>query len=291
MKESGKWGTMQIVQSIVGIFGLLALTFVISENRRAVSFRQAVIGLGLTVVLAALFLKIPQLKFAFAAIGDAVNSIAAASRAGTSFVFGYLGGGPLPFELKTPGNEFILALQAMPVVLVMSVLTTLMFYWGILPPIVRAFAIALERTLRVGGAVGLSTAANIFLGMVEAPLFIRPYLAGLTRSELFIVMTGGMAGIAGTVLVLYATILAAAVPDAAAHFVIASVLGAPAAILISLIMIPEGKEKQPAEARVELEPVASSTMDAIVKGTAAGLELLLNICAMLIVLVALVHLA
>jgi len=281
---------MQTVQSIAGIFGLLALTFAISENRRAVSLRQAAVGLGLTVVLAVLFIKIPQLKLAFSAIGDAVNAIAAASRAGTGFVFGYLGGGPLPFELKTPGNEFVLALQALPVVLVMSVLTTLMFHWGILPPIVRAFGIALERILGVGGAVGLSTAANIFLGMVEAPLCIKPYLARLTRSELFVVMTGGMAGIAGTVLVLYATVLGAAIPDAAGHLVVASVLGAPAAILISLIMVPE----QPGNAASDigkLAPVATSTMDAIVRGTTAGLELLLNICAMLIVLIALVYLA
>src|SRR5215472_2209415 len=282
-------GTMQTVQSIVGIFGLLALTFAISENHRAVSFRQAAIGLGLTVVLAALFLKIPQLKFAFSAMGDAVNAVATASRAGTSFVFGYLGGGPLPFELKAPGNDFVLALQALPVVLVMSVLTTLMFHWGILPPVVRAFGIALERALGVGGAVGLSTAANIFLGMVEAPLCIKPYLARLSRSELFVVMTGGMAGIAGTVLVLYATVLGATIPDAAGHLVVASVLGAPAAILISLIMVPE----QPGSVASDvgkLASVATSTMDAIVRGTTAGLELLLNICAMLIVLVALVHL-
>jgi CNT family concentrative nucleoside transporter len=174
---------------------------------------------------------------------------------------------------------------------VMSVLTTLLFYWRILPPIVRGFSWALARTLKVSGPVGLSTAANIFLGMVEAPLFIRPYLAGLTRSELFIVMTGGMAGIAGTVLVLYATLIGPLIPDASAHFVIASVLGAPAAILISLIMVPE-QAKPPTEATpVALEKAASSTMDAIVRGTAAGLELLLSICAMLIVLVALVHLA
>jgi CNT family concentrative nucleoside transporter len=126
----------------------------------------------------------------------------------------------------------------------MSVLTTLLFYWRVLPPIVRGMAWLLERTLGVGGAVGLSTAANIFLGMVEAPLFIRPYLAQLTRSELFLVMTGGMAGIAGTVLVLYATFLAPLIPDAAAHFVIASVLGAPAAILVSLIMVPETSDKR-----------------------------------------------
>jgi CNT family concentrative nucleoside transporter len=126
--------------------------------------------------------------------------------------------------------------------------------------------------------------------MVEAPLFIRPYLARLTRSELFIVMTGGMAGIAGTVLVLYATLIGPLVPDASAHFVIASVLGAPAAILVSLIMVPEQDERPADEPPAELEKVAASSMDAIVRGTTAGLELLLSICAMLIVLVALVHL-
>jgi concentrative nucleoside transporter, CNT family len=281
---------LETLQSVFGIFGLLALTYAISEDRRAVLFRQSAIALGLTVLLAALFLKIPQLKGAFAAIGDAVDAVATATRAGTTFVFGYLGGGPLPFELKTPGNEFLFAFQALPVVLVMSVLTTLMFYWGILPPIVRGFAFALNRTLGVGGAVGLSTAANIFLGMVEAPLCIKPYLNRLTRSELFVVMTGGMAGIAGTVLVLYATVLGSAVPDAAGHLVVASVLGAPAAILISLIMVPERPETRAGSDMEALAPVATSTMDAIVRGTAAGLELLLNICAMLIVLLALVHL-
>ena len=127
-------------------------------------------------------------------------------------MFGYLGGGPLPFELKVPGAEFVLAFQALPIVLLMSVLTTLLFYWRVLPPVVRGFSWALERTMGVGGAVGLSTAANIFVGHVEAPLFIRPYLAQLSRGELFIVMTGGMAGIAGTVLVLYTQFLSPACP-------------------------------------------------------------------------------
>ena len=173
----------------------------------------------------------------------------------------------------------------------MSVLTTLLFYWRVLPPIVRGFSWALERSLGVGGAVGLSTAANIFVGMVEAPLFIRPYLVRLTRGELFIVMTGGMAGIAGTVFVLYATILKPVIPDAAGHLLIASVLSAPVAILISQIMVPDPPDARTAGTLVDPEPVAASTMDAIVKGTIAGLELLLTICAMLIVLVALVHLA
>ena len=282
---------MAMLQSIFGVFALLALAWLISENRRAVSSRQAGIGLAVTFVTAILLLKVPGVASAFAVINRAVDAIGAATRAGTSFVFGYLGGGTLPYELKVPGAEFVLALQALPIVLVMSVLTTLLFYWRILPPIVRGFSWVLEQTLGVGGAVGLSTAANIFLGMVEAPLFIRPYLARLTRSELFVVMTGGMAGIAGTVLVIYATILAPLMPDAAGHLVVASVLGAPAAILVSLIMVPETQMREADDdAPVVPERIASSTMDAIVKGTGAGLELLLNIVAMLIVLVALVHL-
>jgi concentrative nucleoside transporter, CNT family len=279
------------LQSAFGVFVLLALAWVFGENRRAVSLRQAAIGLFVTLITAIVLIKIPVVSRVFGAINDAVGAIASASRAGTSFVFGYLGGGALPYDLKAPGSDFILAFQALPIVLVMSVLTTLLFYWRVLPPVVRGMAWLLERTLGIGGAVGLSTAANIFLGMVEAPLFIRPYLAKLTRSELFLVMTGGMAGIAGTVLVLYATLLAPLIEDAAAHFVIASVLGAPAAILVSLIMVPETSDRHTGGALIDPEMHASSTMDAIVKGTTAGLELLLNIIAMLIVLVALVYLA
>ncbi len=292
------------LQSAFGVFALLGIAWVLSENGRAVSLRQAGVGLIVTLSTAVILIKLPFVAHAFGAINDAVGAISAASRAGTSFVFGYLGGGALPFDLKAPGADFILAFQALPIVLVMSVLTTLLFYWRILPPVVRGMAWVLKRTLGVGGAVGLSTAANIFLGMVEAPLFIRPYLAQLTRSELFLVMTGGMAGIAGTVLVLYATLLAPLIPDAAAHFVIASVLGAPAAILVSLIMVPEADGRHTGgtlevplvsagDRRVAPDPglAASSTMDAIVKGTTAGLELLLNIVAMLMVLVALVYLA
>src|SRR5689334_4671950 len=281
---------MPQLQSAFGVLALLAIAWACGENRRAVSLRQAAIGLALTLITAVVLLKVPLVARAFGAINDAVNAISAAARAGSSFVFGYVGGGTLPFELKVPGADFILAFQALPIVLVMSVLTTLLFYWRVLPPIVRGMAWLLERTLGVGGAVGLSTAANIFLGMVEAPLFVRPYLSQMTRSELFLVMTGGMAGIAGTVLVLYATLLAPLIPDAAAHFVIASVLGAPAAILVSLIMVPETSERRTGGALDDVQLQASGTMDAIVKGTTSGLELLLNIIAMLIVLVALVHL-
>jgi concentrative nucleoside transporter, CNT family len=279
------------IQSAFGVIALLLIAWGLGENRGAVSLRQAAIGLAVTLVTAVILIKLPLVARAFGAINDAVGAISAASRAGTSFVFGYIGGGALPFDLKAPGADFVLAFQALPIVLVMSVLTTLLFYWQVLPPIVRGMAWLLERTMGVGGAVGLSTAANIFLGMVESPLFVRPYLAEMTRSELFLIMTGGMAGIAGTVLVLYATLLAPLIPDAAAHFVIASVLGAPAAILISLIMVPEAIDRHTGATLTDPDMQATSTMDAIVKGTSAGLELLLNIVAMLIVLVALVYLA
>src|SRR6201981_3822837 len=282
---------MENLQSVFGIFALLALAWIVSEDRRGVAWGQAAAALLVTFVTAVILLKVPGATRVFAAINDAVDAIAAASRAGTSFVFGYLGGGQLPYELKVPGAEFVLALQALPIVLVMSVLTTLLFHWRILPPLVHGFSWLLERTLKVGGAVGLSTAANIFLGMVESPLFIRPYLAKLTRGELFMVMTGGMAGIAGTVFVLYATILSQAIPDVAGHLMIASILGAPAALLISQLMVPDEAGEQSDIGAIKIGQVADSTMDAICKGTAAGIELLLNIIAMLIVLVALVHLA
>jgi CNT family concentrative nucleoside transporter len=273
------------------VLAFLGFAWAISENRRAVAWKPAALAVVLSFALALPLLKVPAIKAAFALANQAVDAIAAASKAGTSFVFGFLGGGPLPFELKEPGREFVLAFQALPIVLLMSVLTTLLFYWRILPPIVRGFASLLQRTLGVGGAVGLSTAANIFVGMVEAPLFIRPYLAQLTRSELFVVMTGGMAGIAGTVLVLYATILRDVIPDVAGHLLVASVLGAPVAILIARLMVPETSDARSDGKVPEPEQVATSTMDAIVKGTLVGLELLLSICAMLIVFVALVHLA
>jgi CNT family concentrative nucleoside transporter len=283
--------SLQSLQSLLGVFAIIAIAFVISEDRRAVPWRQVLTGLAVTFVLALLMLKVPESQAAFGLINRAVDAVAAATKAGTSFVFGYVGGGTLPFDPKTPGSDFILAFQALPVVLVMSVLSSLLFYWRIMPPIVRGFSWALEKTLDVGGAVGLSTAANIFVGQVEAPLFIRPYLAQLSRSEMFVVMTGGMAGIAGTVFVLYATILANAIPNAAGHIAVCSVLGAPAAIFISLIMVPDPQNGHTGGKLDDVEQVASSTMDAIVKGTGAGLELLLNITAMLIVFIALVYLA
>jgi concentrative nucleoside transporter, CNT family len=217
-----------------------------------------------------------------------VLSIEESTTAGTAFVFGYLGGGPPPFDEKIAGADYILAFRALPLVLVVSALSALLFYWKILPPVVRAFSWALRKTMGVGGAEGLGVSANVFVGMVEAPLFIRPYLQQMTRSELFSLMTCGMATIAGTVMVLYAGILSRTVPDVMGHILTASIISVPAAMAISKIMVPETGGLT---SGVLLAPeAASSAMDAVTRGTLAGVKLVINIAAMLVVLVALVHL-
>jgi CNT family concentrative nucleoside transporter len=282
---------MERLQAVLGVLALLAVAAALSENRRAIVWRQAAIGLGVSVAAALLFLKLPFAAQTLGLLNVPVQAVADATRAGTSFVFGYLGGGPLPFAENSPGGAFVLALQALPLVLVVSALTSLLFHWGVLQAVVRALAAVLRRTMGVGGAVGLSTAANVFVGMVEAPLFIRPYLAKLTRSEMFVVMVGGMASIAGTVTVLYATIVGSLVPDAFGHILVASLLSAPVTILIARLMVPETQASEAAATYVIGKADTQSSMDAIARGTAAGLELLLNIVAMLVVLIALVALA
>ena len=284
-------GGVEHLQSALGLAVLLALAWALSENRAAIRGRVVWPGLALSAVLGIAMLELPALRAVFAALARAVGAVAEATRAGTTFVFGYLGGGDLPFEPSRPEYVFVLAFRALPIVVVMSALTALLFHWRIIPLLVRGAAAVLRRTLGVGGAVGLSTAANIFLGMVEAPLVIRPYLARLTRGELFIVMTGGMAGIAGTVMVLYAVLLAPIIPEAFGHILIASVLGAPLAIVVGHIMVPDAGGVVDGDAAPGLGRAADSAMDAIAQGTQAGVELLINIVASLVVLVALVALA
>jgi len=173
-------------------------------------------------------------------------------------------------------------------VLVISALSSLLFYWKILPLVVRASSWALRRVMGIGGVEGLGAAVNIFVGMVESPLLIRPYLAGISRSELFTVMTSGMATIAGTVMVLYAAVLGETIPGIMGHLLTASIISAPAAITVSKLMIPETGEAS--TDRIELPQEANSSMDAITRGAFEGVKLLINIIAMLVVLVSLVHL-
>jgi CNT family concentrative nucleoside transporter len=221
-------------------------------------------------------------------LNSVVTTLQQATQEGTSFLFGYLGGGKLPFEAKPGSSAFILAFQALPSVLVISALSALLYYWRVLPAIVRGFAWCLKKTLGVGGTAGVSTAANVFVGMVEAPLLVRPYLANASRSELFVIMVAGMATIAGTVMVLYATFLTGVISDPIRHLLTASILNAPAAIIIARLMVPPTSNKD--EIPIKLESQYQNSMDAVTKGTLDGLTLLLNICAMLIVVVALVAL-
>ncbi|MSP67005.1 MAG: nucleoside:proton symporter [Alphaproteobacteria bacterium] len=278
--------------------GLLALTMVayalgaLETGGRLPPIRPALriacAGLALQAAIAALLLGVPAVEKALLVLNGAVTAVQQAADAGTGFVFGYLGGAPLPFLETRPGASFILATRALPLILVVSALSAVLFHWGILPRVVGVFAFALERTLGVGGAVGVATAANVFVGMIEAPLLIRPYLRVLSRGELFIVMTAGMATIAGTVMVLYAVILKDVIPNALGHILIASLISAPAAIMVARLMLPEDRPATGGGGAMG-EPYAG-VMDAITRGTLDGVTLLINVIAMLLVLVALVHL-
>ena len=284
---------MLALQSTFGLIALLVLTWAISENRRAVPWRIVISGVILMIIMAALLLKVPLVKQFFFSLNDGLIGLEKATQTGTSFVFGYLGGGKLPFAEQPQTSSFILAFRALPLILVVSALSSLLFYWRVLPVIVSAMSKVLEKIMGVGGAVGLSTAANVFIGMVEAPLVIRPYLQHMSRGELFIVMTGGMAGIAGTMMVLYASILGPVVPEAMGHILSASLITAPAAIVIAALMVPPDVTSTagaPTAGKLDGVQEAKSSMDAITRGTVDGLGLLLNIVAMLLVLIALVTL-
>jgi len=276
-----------IIQSAAGLLIFSGIAWLISENRTEVNVKRAIAGIVIQLTIGIILLKSPVFRSFFISLNRLVLSIEESTKAGTSMVFGYLGGGSLPFAEKFPGSGFILAFQALPLILVISALSSLLFYWKILPLVVRAFSWALRKTMGLGGAEGLGVSANIFVGMVESPLLIRPYLKFMTRSEIFTLMTTGMATIAGTVMVLYASILSKTIPDIMGHILTASIISIPAAITISKIMIPETGELTSGEL-TPAEP-ALSAMDAVTKGTIQGVQLLINIIAMLIVLVALVH--
>jgi concentrative nucleoside transporter, CNT family len=277
------------MRGLLGIAALLLAAWVISEDRWRVPWRVVGVGVVLQVAVALVLLKLPPVAKAFLLLNDGVEALQKATDAGTGFVFGYLGGGPLPFAETKPGASFIFAFRALPLVLVISALATLLFYWGVLQRIVRAFAWVLRRSVGVGGPLGLGAVVHIFVGFIEAPLLIRPYLMRLTRGELFALMSTGMAGIAGTVMVIYATILGPVIPDALGHILVAAVISTPAALALAALMVPFQPDPS-AGAELEIDDPPVSTMDAIAKGTRDGIVFVLNIVAMLVVMIALVSL-
>ena len=290
------------VQSLLGLIAFPLIAWMLSENRAAISagrlVRLLLGGLGLQLLIAGIMLNVAAARVAFDWAAAGVGALQTATSAGMRLVFGYLAGAPAPFDTVQPANTFILAFHALPLILVISALSKLLYHWGVLQRIVHAIGWALRRSLGVSGPVGTSAAANIFVGMVEAPLLVRPYLATMSRAGLFATMTVGMAGVAGTVLAVYATILQSTVPGAAGHLIVASVISVPAALLLSELMVPESRNEaaqtvaaKAGDDKIVLEDPPQSSMDAIAQGTWEGVILLANVTAMLVVAVALVALA
>jgi len=279
----------------LGVAVILGLAWLLSERRKDVAWPAIAKGVALQFVIALLLTKVPVIQRFLEALNGMVNALMAATRAGTSFVFGYVGGGDVPWTTVNPGSNFVFAFQALPLILIISAISALLFYWNIIPPLVRAFAWVLRRTIGVGGPAGIAVTMNIFVGMVEAPLVIRPYLRTETRSGLFIIMTAGMAMVAGTVMVLYATLLDGLIPNPIGQILTASIMAAPATIVIAFIIMPEDPAQLAAESdptKVLLPPSpGNNMMSVITKATIDGLQIFANVVGMLIVLVALVAIA
>lgn len=287
-----------VLKGILGLFGFVAIAWLLSENRFGVPWQKQAkliaVGLLLQFAAAVLLLKFIFFKEVFLVLNSVVGALQDATMAGTTFVFGFLGGGKLPFDPTSAGDAYVFAFRALPLVIVMSALSALLFHWRILPLIVRGLAWLLRKSLGVGGPLGVAAGANVFLGMVEAPLLIRPYLGRLSRGELFAVMTCGMATIAGTVMLLFAIIIEPVVPDAIGQLLIASIINLPVAILIARIMVPDTKPPTGDDVplgSIDAEAMPTSTLEAITHGTVDGARLVVNIIAMLIVAVAFVSLA
>ena len=285
---------MAIFQAVIGLVVFIALAVACSEKRQVPHWKLLVAGLGLQFVFALLVFRLPPVQSLLVGINQAVAAVVDATETGTLFVFGYLGGDPdnvaYPFTVENTGATMILAFRVLPLILVFTVLSAILWHYRILPAIVRGFSLVLRRSLDVSGAVGLSAAANVFVGMVESPALIRPYIGTLTRSELFVVMSCGMATIAGTVMVFYSVILQGVIDNPLGQLITASVISAPAAIMLALIMIPPDDAASASEIPA-LDSEYHSLMDAITRATADGLKLMANVAAMLIVLLALVALA
>lgn len=280
-----------ILQGIFGLFAFLFLSWIISENKKEIDFRLIIVGLSSQILLTFLIFKVDFIRFAFRKVSSAINSIKEATLEGTSFVFGYLGGGKIPFlidqeAVANGASEFIFAFKPLPMLMVISALSMLLFHWKILPFFVKCFSWVLRKSLNIGGALGVCAAAKVFLGQTDAPLLIRPYLGKFSRSELFTVMTAGMATTSATIIALYATILDGIIVEPISHILTASVIGIPAAITISRIMIPHTGEQT--SGNITSAYKFKGAMDALSKGTIDGLWLFLNIIAMLIVALTLV---
>ena len=282
---------MEYLQPTIGLFGLLLLGAAFSENIKAIRVRYFVFGILIQLGLAILLTKLEIVNELFNFLTEGVMVLKAANDYGTSFVFGYLADGApnAPFDIDNPAGTFIFAFGGLTLVILMSAISAVLWYWRVIPLLVNSLSLLFKKPLNVGGPIGLGATANVFLGQVEAPLLIRPYLSKMTRHELLVIMTAGMSTIAGSVMVVYTTILTPIYgPGLIGHFLTASLISVPAAIMYANIIIPDETKTEFPE--VKSEKLYSSTMDAVTSGTKSGLELFLSIAAMLIVVMALVFL-
>jgi CNT family concentrative nucleoside transporter len=279
-----------MAHAALGELALLLLAWLLSEDRWRVPWRTVIAGVVLQVALALLLLDFPPAVSVVMLANRAAHALERATTAGTGFVFGYLGGGTLPFVETTPGASFILAFKALPLVLVISALASLLFHWGILQRVTGVFAWLLRRWMGISGALAVGAAVHVFVGMVEAPLLVRPYLSRMQRGELFALMTCGMAGVAGTVMIIYASFLGPFIPNALGHILIASIISTPAGLAVAALMVPFDVTDRSGGALV-IEAPPHSSLDALVKGTMDGIPILAAIIALLLVTVALVALS
>ncbi len=290
------------LRGAIGIAVLLLIAWGLSENRQGRPGALWIAGaLALQGALALLIVRVPFVWNGVMLANDAVTAIERATLDGSSYMFGYLGGAPLPFELKEGVDPpLIIAFQILPLVIVFSALAALLWHWGVLRWLVNGLSFLLRRTLGVSGVVGLAGGANMFLGVVESPLAVRAYFARISRAELFQIMVLAMSTISGAILILYATTLRQTLDDAVGHMISASLVSLPAALLVARLMVPgevgevgtavdrgEESAKSGGEPGLKYE----SSIDAIVKGTMDGMQLFLAVIAVIIVIFALVSLA
>ena len=276
-------------QALLGIPCIIAIAWLSSSNRGRFPARLVLIGLLAQIIIALALLKLPLLQSTLLIINNLVLALEDATTRGTTLVFGFLGGGEEPFDVTGPEHSFILAFRALPIVIVFAALSALLWHWRVIPSVIATLARLLEKSMGLSGALSVGAACSVFIGMVESPLLIRPKLKRMSNSELFMLMTCGMATVAGTVLGLYATILTDTIPNALSHILVASLISAPAALLLGGIMVPA--DGHHTAVPIALQSPYNGAMDAIVSGTGEGLRLLANIVGMLIVFVALVALA
>ena len=281
------------LQSVVGVVVILAVCWAVSENRDSFPWKLAVGAILTQIVLVLALFGLPPIRAGLAGVGVAIDGLAASTQTGVAFVFGFLSGaGGQPYPVDNPGALFVFGFRVLPVILVVCALAALLWHWKILKWITQGFGFVFQRAMGLRGPTALAVASTVFMGQVEGPIVIRAYLDKLSRSELFMLLTVGMACVSGSTMVAYATILRDVLPGAAAHVLTASIISAPAGVLLARILIPRNPLTETAEDIAGgKEKTYESSIDALIKGTGDGLNIVLNVGATLIVFVALVAIA